>query len=330
MRSGSWGCAALVLALASPAAAAPSVWRRAASPSTVALERGQRAADDHLRTYENVNRIAGMRRKRLILERAVQALERGGAATSSRVGPRLHLAQVLQQLYRVTGKQDALERAAEHLAFVGRNRRAPVLRRAEALNDLAICYARLGRHGDEVKAYEAAITLNPNPDARALMLANQAEGFMASGRIIDAVRGYRAALSLTSPLRLLGGGATTLWGLAVALDRSGDLEGALASIAEARRYDPDDTQINGDGWFYSPPHDEAWYQALGQWQHARAMLAAPADERDPTLIDGAYADAIAGFRSFISRAPEDDPWLAIAQRRMADCEAERRRRSTAR
>src|SRR5262249_59502959 len=65
---------------------------------------------------------------------------------------------------------------------------------------------------------------------------------------------------------------STYWGLAVALDRSGELDAAMEAIGLARSYDPHDKSISpaGGSWFFSPEYDEAWYTALGHWAHARA------------------------------------------------------------
>src|SRR5690606_13296059 len=105
---------------------------------------------------------------------------------------------------------------------------------ADALRALAICYARLGRHDEEIAAYAEALVIEPHADVRAVLLANRAEAFMVRGDILSAVRGYRQSLQ-EAP----GSDAapTTLWGLAVALDRSGDFSGALERIALARTYD---------------------------------------------------------------------------------------------
>ena len=62
-----------------------------------------------------------------------------------------------------------------------------------------------------------------------MILANRAEAYMLLGDIGPAVEGYRAALGLLSTDHLLyGSGATTLWGLAVALSVA--VAGAAAQI----------------------------------------------------------------------------------------------------
>ncbi|NUO47916.1 MAG: hypothetical protein HOV80_03570 [Polyangiaceae bacterium] len=108
---------------------------------------------------------------------------------------------------------------------------------------------------------------------------------------------------------------TTLFSLGVALDRSGDLEGGLESIARARSYDPVDKFLQGDTWFFSTPHDAAWFEALGHW-----LVARRGDGDDVRL--GAYERAVAAWKSFIARAPETDPYLGLAKARLKLCEKE--------
>src|SRR4029079_8260597 len=93
---------------------------------------------------------------------------------------------------------------------------------------------------------------------------------VCSPAITAAVAGYRTALGLLSADHMMfGSGSTTLWGLAVALDRSGDLDSGLESVRVARSYDAQDKHLNGPGWFYLPAYDRHWYEALGHWQVAR-------------------------------------------------------------
>ena len=115
---------------------------------------------------------------------------------------------------------------------------------------------------------------------------------------------------------MLRSGVTTLWGLAVALDRSGDLDQALRQIDLARTYDFADRALTDPAWFFVPPYDEAWYSALGQWATARhAELAAVRVE--------AYARAVARWRDYLSQAPPDDRWAPLARHRLAQCDRER-------
>jgi tetratricopeptide (TPR) repeat protein len=241
-------------------------------------------------------------------------LEAAGARRATDPALRFRLAKIYYGLFDVERDKPLLERAAEHYAFVAQSD-APLTVRAEALNDLAICYARLGRHAEEVAAYGRALALEPHSETRAILLANRAEGMMVQGDISAAVRGYRAGLRETPAALLHQLGVTTMWGLAVSLDRSGDLEGALRQITLARGYDPVDERLRSDSWFFVPEYDDSWYTALGFWQRARAT------EETADRIE-AYRAAIAAWRSYIDRAPEQDRWLALATLRLKQCERE--------
>ncbi|WP_437287868.1 tetratricopeptide repeat protein [Sorangium sp. So ce406] len=312
------GAAALLaLALAAtrapgPAAAAPTVWSRALDPAAYERAALIAQADGLLVRYDRLRRSPLLERVEEIgplwLREARTLYERAGAATSRDPSVRLRYADILEHLGDVQGAVATLE------GLLRINPPAPS--RADAWHALAVCYARLGRYTDEIEAYDEALALEPHAASRALLLANQAEAYMALGDITSAVEGYRAALATLGSLDMFRYGVTTLWGLAVALDRSGDLEGAIEHIRLARTYDRSDQQINGAGWFYVPAHDDDWYAALGHWAAARsAELGAARAE--------AYLQALAAWESYIARAPGNDHWLPLAKARRAQCERER-------
>ncbi|WP_437927261.1 tetratricopeptide repeat protein [Sorangium sp. So ce291] len=312
------GAAALLaLALAAPraarpAAAAPTVWSRALDPAADERAALISQADGLLVRYERLRRTPLLERVEEIgplwLREARTLYERAGAATSREPSVRLRYADLLERLGDVQGAAASLEGLLRL--------HPPPPSRADAWHALAVCYARLGRYTEEIKAYDEALALEPHAASRALLLANQAEAYMALGDITAAVEGYRSALATLGSLDMFRYGVTTLWGLAVALDRSGDPEGAFAHIQLARTYDRTDQQITGEGWFYVPAHDEDWYAALGYWAAARsAELGAARAE--------AYLQAVAAWESYIARAPANDHWLPLARARRAQCERER-------
>ena len=311
--------ASIALTTSAAEARQPSVWRAAAQPQS------KREGDAIAKVDRWMSEVAHLRRRTpnsagrrgILLNRARRKLEDVRAALSSRSDLRMRLAQVYYGLYDVEQDQQRMKQAVVQLLFVARSN-APIMVRAEALNDLAICYARLGKHEAEIAAYAEAIAIEPHAESRAVLLANRAEAFMVRGRILDAVRGYRQSMRST-PSALYGRiGVTTMWGLGVALDRSGDLQGALAQIALARRYDPADQRIRSDTWFYVPPYDDSWYGALGAWQSARSS-------KDEVLRRAFYTEAVSLWRKYIAEAPPNDRWLALAGQRLTLCENERER-----
>lgn len=303
-----------------PVRAEGTVWSRAAEPET--FTRGVLLAnvDALINEYVHLLDTPTAFRRSQVLGRARRMLERADAANSDDVTVRLRLAKICYLLYDVEGDEDRLDQAIAHYQWALARAPLPTLTKARILNSLAIALARLARHEEEVAHYDEAIDLDPDPAAQAVLRANQAEGFMAQGQILKAIRGYRGALAAT-PTAIVnqGGSVTTIWGLAVALDRSGDMSGALEHVSRARSYDPFDRLLQSSSWFFVPSYDEDWYLALGHWQRARASELTEEERLD------AYDSAIASWRSYMNRAPMEDHWLPLAAVRLRACEQERER-----
>ena len=244
------------------ASAAGSVWARALRPDVrrelAAEAQGHEVKAQHLqRSRSELDHAEVVTH----LARAAILLEAAGAATSPDPFLRYRLAQVY-----VSEGEEELAKAVpllESIAMGGPERaphtppsarvEAPPALRALVFADLAVAYAHLGRVEDEIAAYGRALRVQPVAFERARLLANRAEAYMLLGNIIPAVNGYRAALGLLSADHMMfGTGPTTLWGLGVALDRSGDLDSGLDAIRVARSYDAQDKLITGRGWFYMP------------------------------------------------------------------------------
>lgn len=304
----------VVLAIAPRVAPAePSVWARAREPELAQRAAALQEAEVLVHKYHHLQRQQAGEAFRdmalLFLREARRVLEDAGAKTSRDPMMRYRLAEIDNDL------GDYAE-AARHYEYALASPTLLEPLRASGLTELAICYARQGRHHDEINVYSEALKIEAISPLRAMILANRAEAYMVTGDITKAIEGYRASLASLLTIEIPGFGVTTLWGLGVALDRSGDLESGLGSITLARAYDPSDRLITGPGWFYVPEHDDAWYAALGHWARARqaALSMARAD---------AYEKAIASWASYIERAPDADRWLALAKARRRACEAER-------
>jgi tetratricopeptide (TPR) repeat protein len=319
MKRGALAAIALLLCAGTASADEPSVWGKARDPEAEIRRGLVHAAETlHLKFEHELRERRGRgmtraevdARAREYLRPAAALLEQVGAARS----PDMFLRAELAELYSLLDQQ---EKVVTVLEGVVRSDVPPVLR-ARAWANLAQAYAHLGRTEDEINAYGKALETQPLARERARLLANRAEAYMLLGDVTSAVQGYRAALTLLSAdYWLVSLGPTTLWGLAVALDRSGDLEGGMDAVRLARSYDPKDEQINGPNWFFIPEYDRRWYAALGHWTVARK-----ADV--PSVRVEAYARAVAELAAFVKEAsPHDDRWLPLAKIRLKQCEKER-------
>ena len=321
--------AALLVALAPASASAdPTVWGRAADPKAA------QAADalaEYRALYTSYLELSIKPDSTVsptgYLHRARHLLEAGGAMTSSDPALRAALARVESSLHGHDHDIHHVERALELLSWVVRWRRgahqASEARsiglstefHSSVLGELALCYAHLERRRDEIAGYNDALAIEVRPFQRSVLLANQAEGLMAEGDLVGSIRGYREALALLPNIVVALRGATTVWGLAVALDRSGDHPAALEQVNLARSYDPKDEQFN-ENWFFMPPYDEQWYAALGHEAHAAAAT-------DPESRIAALEKAIDSWRGYIAAAPSTDRWLGLAEQRLHRAERAR-------
>lgn len=317
-----WGAraglvAAITLASSAALATPTSRWTEARQASrAVAEQRAVEAADQQLAEGFRMRRLAsgfdplGASGYVAHQQEARRILESVGGANARSPEVRLRYAQVLSDLRLWPEAVAILERVVDDV---------PASSKVTAWTELAIAYARLGRGEEEVGCYERALAFEPHGPARSTILANQAEAYMALGDVTRAVAGYRAALDgLAASAQMPDRAPTTLWGLGVALDRSGELESGLDAIQRARAYDPADRSLSGEGWFFNPPYDAAWYAGLGHLLVAR---------RGPELDvrRAAYTRAIEAFREYVDTAPPNDLWVAAARARILALTAEQAR-----
>lgn len=322
-----WIVVSVCLGIVSTASAAPSVWASARRPNAAArevlVEKADKALNEAALEKERrlmrgdlflANEVAniGKLEARMLLEQA-------GGATSPNMQVRLRYASIMRSLAadQKPPYVKNIAEAAKILQTVLASRPIPFIA-LHAWDEIALCYAVLGQRDEEIRAYTEALMLEPTGHRRAMLLANRSESYMAQGRLDEAIRGYRDAFATLLEVERKTYGVTALWGLAVALDRNGDVEEGLEHIRLARTYDAFDEKIKSDDWFFSPPHDAHWYKALGDWAKARA---------EPNSIDRTfqYGHALEAWDRYIEQAPEDDPYLALAKVRRRACELERER-----
>lgn len=180
---------------------------------------------------------------------------------------------------------------------------------ARGLSDLAIAAAKMGDREAEHAAYLRALERTWDPDSRGNLLANLAESEMALGNLSRAVRGYRNALASSQQPDLVAG---AYFGLAAALDRSGDLPSALEAAKRAISVQlpptlfPVGSVLDLPNVFFTPAYEIHYYKALG------AMAAAQLAKDDFARRD-ALADAHEQWTRYLLGAEADRaPYAARA------------------
>ncbi len=275
----------------------PGVWERAADPARQREDIVYRRAEVHMAAASRQNLFSPMWQEHLGI--AFQALEDGHADNAADVRLRFVFGEVAEQLH-------LYERAARALESALRD--APDDPSAtQAYFALGICYAKLNRAEEEIAAYDEYIRRETHPGRRGNALSNRAEAQMLLGRMSAAISDYRGSLRI-DPESVL-----THWGLAVALDRSGDAPGGLAEAKIAITYDPLDQRISSQDVFFMPEYDKYWYEGIGAIAHAQQI-------DDPATSILWWETAVAKWAEYVALATADDPWVRLAKAHQASCE----------
>jgi len=304
----------LVLAATTTALAdtPPTGWDRARDPAV-----GERYRL-HLRVQELMHPPLETSRKMMpiLLERARGELEVASAATSPDVRLRFDLGEVYYELKRY---EEALRVLEPALALSPHEPAS-----AEAWEALAFAAARLDRSKQEIEGYDECLALSLSRSSNLSILSNRAEAYMRLGNLEEAVAGYREVIEIVAH-RHYGRPSDFLtlilarWGLAVALDRSGDSAEAEHEAQLAAELDPEERVIGDtEDVFFVPDYERDWYYALGRAQHAKH---APNPEHALAL----WHLTVETWTHYIARAWPNDRWVRLARAHLASAQAEERR-----
>ena len=190
---------------------------------------------------------------------------------------------------------------------------------AEGWFHLALATGQLGDRVAERTAYLHALALTWEPDVRAVLRVNLAESEMGSGELKAALRDYRLALPEAQQPDTL---SAAYFGLAVALDRSGDLPSSLEAARNATLIPlpptlfPVASVLDLPGTFFSPDYEIHYYRAL-------AAMAAARQAKDDLSRRAALADAEEQWSAYVVPAEADHaPWAPRARLHQARIERE--------
>lgn len=239
-------------------------------------------------------------------------LEDVNAAESPDVRLRFDLGEVYEQLddhqRAIDTLAPALEMAPDHPAA------------ARAWLFIAFAYAHMDRSREESHAYEMYLALETSEAARVTPMLNLAEAQMRLGRMDEAVLGYRDTLNAAMAIANRNASRDELlavWGLTVALDRSGDPAGSAEQAAQAVLMDPREAIVgHHPDVFFVPDYERNWYLGLGRMADARR-------ETDPKAALQDWTDAELLWQSYASQAGPKDRWFALATAHQQRAHAER-------
>jgi tetratricopeptide (TPR) repeat protein len=249
--------------------------------------------------------------------RARMFLEEGHADTSPDVRLRFDLGEVCYALEDNKCAQTVLEKALvlapDHPAAL------------PAYVILANAYAKLDESSDERRVYARYLPRITNDVERAIAMLNLAEANMHLGDLDDAIAGYRETIHVADELpneieHDQRTGLLARWGLAVALDRSGDVAGGAKETKFAIQLDTDMHEIRGGAnVFFAPERERFWYVALGFAEYAKVA----ADAQKSAVLwhraEGCWHEYIDDVRA--KAAP--DRWIDLAKARLETTHAQR-------
>lgn len=155
-------------------------------------------------------------------------------------------------------------------------------------------------------------------------LSNRAEAEMRLGNLDEAVAGYRDVIERIEHMKFGTPGdyealVLARWGLAVALDCSGDPAEAEHEAFVAAHQDPEEFYIGRPEpeVFFVPAYERSWYLALGRTQHAK-------HEPDVRLRLSLWNKVVKTWVDYVSAAGPHNRWVALARAHLASAEAEQR------
>lgn len=301
MRRGALG-AALLLALAPSLAGAQSVrpdrWNLARDPGAARVEKMIEQASDRLDDADS-QRNHSLRQQAAAEARSLLEQLGGSRATEPRVrylyGHSLHILDDDSGVIAALGP--LLGVAFDHPLGV------------HVMFDLAVSYAKVERFREEIEVYDRLLTATDRAGLRNTILSNRGESRAKIDDFAGSVADFRKTID-SEPMNALA-----RWGLAVTLDRWGDLSGAMIEGGFAWDLDHEGaSMLDRSGVFFVPGYDKWWYHALRQLSAAQKTLAVAEKVAHLQAADRYY-------ELYLAQAPSTERWVPLARARRQMVEA---------
>ncbi len=325
----------------------PNIWDLAKNPDAFEQRREHLRLEENLELLDTLKEIGGRTRD------AFRAAALAGAQNvlDDAKAPKdkwLRSDEAMVAMYRadIVGSMKEYERAIELLEPLAKEFDGTLFA-AEIWQKLAECYVRVERTSDEIRAYDEVIKRSVVAEGAATPLLNQSEAYMRNGEVDVAVTQlrevYRLAGTMPNGNEL---GLLAQWDLAVALDRSGDVRGAIAAARSAVHMDARCLAVSSmhtvklypsckdsdiafvlvpSGlWpiseeaeemehmvYFVPKYERKWYLALG-----REALALDGDK--PREIAENWKRAETEMMTYMTSAAQHggDKWIDLAKKRL--------------
>lgn len=273
-------------------------WDLARDPK---LEQDERILDAAIDRIEEISQTrSSMVREQGAME-ARSLLERLGGATSKQDRVRYYYGHTLSILNDDSGVISTLG------PLVGRAFLDPI--GVSVMFDLAVAYAKAEQFKKEIEVYDQLLEESDRAGLRLTVLSNRGESRAKVGDFAGAVADFEKVIALRPEEPL------SRWGLAVVLDRWGDLSRAVREGGFAWDLDRGSrSRLDDSGVFFVPAQDRWWYYAI---RHLSASYRVNSPEQ--RLSHLMLADRF--YERYIAQSPSTDPWVPLAQARRKMLEA---------
>ncbi|MFK8003013.1 MAG: hypothetical protein AB8H86_25820 [Polyangiales bacterium] len=199
--------------------------------------------------------------------------------------------------------------AFEHLQSLD-----PLFRATEVGFELGLLNTRVRRFAAAVREYQRSIRYALTPENTAVTYSNMAEVRMMDGDLIGAVRDYERAIHLARNTNSPDARGLPLFGLAVALDRLGEISEARGRALEAVNVGMGIDILHRNGVFFEPASEVHYYEALGN----RALAERAQGEEKLTALRA----TLRSWQTYLALAADDDPWRSLVERRIESARME--------